>query len=561
VGLQWQKRSDRVTSVKHKNPLNLHAIFTRSYKRIYLLSSTIETRLKKLLDSGQQGLLKHRLIGLEKESLRVSVHGTIAQTSHPDALGSTLTHPHITTDYSEALLELVTPPLPDIHQTLRFLQDTHQFVYSRLENQETLWATSMPCVLEGEEGIPIAHYGNSNLGLMKHIYRRGLAHRYGGIMQVIAGVHFNYSFSEKFWPVYQELEGDKGHLRDFIDNSYFGLIRNLQRFGWLIPYLFGASPAVCKSFLQDHRPRNLQPFDDSTYYGAYATSLRMGDIGYQNKKEDSSGVKVCYNNLNTYTSSLQKATSIACPEYKKIGVLVDGEYRQLNPYLLQIENEYYSSVRPKQILQGNEKPSNALRQRGVRYIELRSLDVNAYDPLGINEEQLHFLEIFIIFCLLQDSPSICGSEAEEINLNQSAAAHQGRDPSLMLRRQGRSQLLRTWASELCHSMRAISEILDEGEVDQPYSKALENQLQMVHETDRTPSARMLEEMRDTREGFFEFSNRLSHKHARYFQKLTPQPQRETEFVALAEKSKQEQQAIEAADQIPFADYLKNYFDS
>ncbi len=519
----------------------------------------IEKRLQKLLDSGQQGLLKRRLIGLEKESLRVSVQGTIAQTPHPRALGSALTHPYITTDYSEALLELVTPPLPSIQQALRFLQDTHQFVYSRLENQEILWATSMPCVVKGEQAIPIADYGSSNAGLMKHVYRRGLAYRYGRIMQVIAGVHFNYSFADEFWIIYQLLEGDTQSLRTFTDASYFGLIRNLQRFGWLIPYLFGASPAVCKSFLQDHRPRNLQPFDDSTYYGAYATSLRMGDIGYQNRKEDSAGVKVCYDSLDSYTASLRKATHTICPEYEKIGVWVEGEYRQLNPCLLQIDNEYYSTVRPKQVLQGSEKPSNALRQRGVRYIELRSLDVNAYDPLGINEEQLYFLEIFIIFCLLQDSPLIGAEEAADINRNQSAAAHQGRDPSLMLRRQGRSQLLRTWASELCHNMRVIADILDEGEPQQAYSKALENQLQMVHDTDQTPSARMLEEMRSTREGFFEFSNRLSHQHARYFAQIAPQARREAEFVAVAEQSQQQQQFMESTQQMSFADYLQAYF--
>ncbi len=523
--------------------------------------SMIEKRLQALLDSGEQGWLKRCLMGLEKESLRVSSRGTIAQTPHPAGLGAALTHPYITTDYSEALLELITPPVSNIHQALAFLQDTHQFVYSRLEQEESLWATSMPCVVEGEGHIPIAYYGESNPGQMKHIYRRGLGYRYGRTMQVIAGVHFNYSFAEEFWPIYQVLEGNRQPLREFIDTAYFGLIRNVQRYGWLIPYLFGASPAVCKSFLQDHRPRNLQPFDDTTYYGAYATSLRMGDIGYQNKKEDHSGVKVCYNNVDTYTASLQRATSTPCPEYEAIGVHVDGVYRQLNPYLLQIDNEYYSTVRPKQILQNNEKPSQALRQRGVRYIELRSLDVNAYDPLGINEEQLHFLEVFIIFCLFQDSPNICADEAREINLNQSAAAHQGRDPSLMLRRSGRSQLLRTWASELCHNMRAISEILDEGDPDQPYTQALENQLQVVHATDHTPSARMLEEMNETREGFFEFSNRLSRKHAQYFKRLKPRPEREAELAAWVERSKQQQAEIEAQDTQPFAQYLQAYLEN
>ncbi|MBA1330237.1 glutamate--cysteine ligase, partial [Candidatus Endoriftia persephone str. Guaymas] len=173
----------------------------------------------------------------------------IAQSAHPEALGAPLTHPYITTDYSEALTEFITPPLQQRDAVLEFLRDAQKFVYDRLEGDEILWATSMPCVVEGGCTIPIARYGSSNAGLMKTVYRRGLGHRYGRVMQVIAGVHFNYSLPEAFWPGYQTLEGGKGDLQGFISEAYFGLIRNLQRFGWLVPYLFGASPAICKSFL------------------------------------------------------------------------------------------------------------------------------------------------------------------------------------------------------------------------------------------------------------------------------------------------------------------------
>jgi len=519
----------------------------------------VAVRLNRFSAAGQQTLLKASQRGIEKESLRVSPAGTIAQTPHPLALGATLTNPHITTDYSEALLELITPPCADNAATLLFLRDTHQFVYSKLAASEYVWAASMPCTLEGEDSIPIGYYGSSNAGRMKTIYRLGLGHRYGKIMQVIAGVHFNYSLEDRFWTAYQILEGESGSLRSFKDRHYFGMIRNLQRHGWLIPYLFGASPAVGTTFLQDHRPRQLQPFDDHSYYGPYATSLRMGDIGYQNKKEGKTGVRICYDSLDSYVSSLERAISTPCPTYARIGVKVDGEYRQLNANILQIENEYYSSVRAKQPLLADEThPSQALRARGVGYIELRSLDVNAYDPLGIHESQLYFLEAFILFCLLNDSPPIAAAERAEIDWNQSAAAHQGRDPSLLLRRHGHTQLLRTWASELCNGMRELCTILDEGLPNRPYSSALETQTEVVHDTDQTPSARMLADMHQQRETFFEFTRRLSHQHRDYFQALPPNPTQHAFFENLAAQSLNQQHALETAVQEDFDHYLARY---
>ena len=301
---------------------------------------------------------------LEKESLRVSHTGTLSLLSHPEALGSPLTHPYITTDYSEALTEFITPPFENIKDALNFLQNTQKFVYQNLDN-EILWATSMPCVVAGESSIPLARYGSSNAGTMKTVYRRGLGHRYGRVMQVIAGVHFNFSLVESFWLVLQEIEGDSRDLQDYINSRYFDLIRNSQRMGWLVPYLFGASPAVCKSFLVGGST-TLAEFDNSTYYEPYATSLRMGDIGYQNNKENETGIKACYKDIDSYIASLTWAINTSYEGYKKFGFLVDGQYQQLNYNILQIENEYYSTIRPKQLLQGNEKPNIALRKRGVK---------------------------------------------------------------------------------------------------------------------------------------------------------------------------------------------------
>ncbi len=516
-----------------------------------------EQRLARLINSGQQRLLQKGKVGLEKESLRVSSHGGIAQTPHPQALGSALTNPYITTDYSEALLEFITPPFHEVGDALGFLRDAHTFVYDRLDD-EILWATSMPCVVAGETSIPIAQYGRSNLGMMKTIYRRGLGYRYGRVMQVIAGLHFNYSVPEAFWPVFQDHERDGRALKDFISSAYFGMIRNLQRYGWLIPYLFGASPAVCKSFFGD-RPTSMPEFDANTRYEPFATSLRMGDIGYTNTKEGETGIKACYDSIDAYVESLGCAIETPYPEYEKIGVVVGGEYRQLSANILQIENEYYSTVRPKQAPRGNEKPTRALRERGVQYVELRSLDVNAFDPLGINEEQLHFLEAFMLFCLLDDSPALSSAERAAIDRNQNATSHHGRDSGLQLQRNGDAVLLRNWASAICQAMEGICSVLDEGESHSPYSDSLARQWDAVRDAEGTPSARMLAEMRETGESFYHFARRMSEKHHRYFEALALDAQTEQFFTRAAEESIQRQTQIEALEEPPFDEFLRRYF--
>lgn len=518
-----------------------------------------EKYLKAFSDVKDKSIFAKSLIGLEKETLRVSHEGGLAQTAHPRALGSALTHPHITTDYSEALLEIVTPPSQDIPSVLKFLNDTQNFIYNQLDD-ELLWATSMPCVVAGETSIPLANYGSSNSGLMKTVYRRGLGHRYGRVMQVIAGVHFNFSFAEDFWPVFLDVNDKNNELpqQDLISDKYFSLLRNLQRFGWLIPYLFGASPAVCKSFLQG-KETTLLPFNDTTYYEPFATSLRMGDIGYQNNKESEVGVVADYNSLKNYIESLQRAIETPCPEYESIGLDVNGTYQQLNANILQIENEYYSTVRPKQITNKNEMPIEALRSRGVQYVELRSLDVNASHPLGINEEQLYFLEIFMLFCLSHESPAIDETELKEIDSNEMLTAHQGRDPALRLKRNGESISIKKWGGELLDVMQGFAQLLDEVHDCDEYSKSLNKQKLAVSDPENTPSAKMLAEMRENEEGFYQHAMRMSKQHHKAFIKENLSSEKIQFFENLTASSLAQQKQIEENDTLSFATFLERYF--
>lgn len=545
---------------KHCHTLNVFQEFPGKLRSSPLsISQTVHRQIDKIvsriLQLQESSIFDGVLIGMEKESLRVSSKGTIAQTPHPKALGASLTHPYITTDYSEALLELITPPLGSVDEALRFLSDTQKFVYSNLTD-EILWATSMPCILTGEDSIPVAKYGTSNAGKMKTAYREGLGHRYGKMMQVIAGAHFNYSLPEHFWQVYRDLLGDKNEITPFTSEQYFHMLRNLQRFGWIIPYLFGASPAICKTFITGSAV-GLDVYDEFTYYQPYATSLRLGDIGYQNYKEGVSGIKANYDNLDAYVKSLTHAIETPYPEYEKIGVEVNGRYRQLNANLLQIENEYYSTVRPKQIVIDYEKPSLALKRRGVQYIELRSLDLNVFDPLGVNKTQLQFLEAFLLLCLFYESPPISVDERKAIDVNLSKSAHQGRKPNLELNRDNEPVTLQQWAEEICFAMESVCQLLDSYKKTNEYGLALKQQQAIIRDPELTPSARMLREMTEKGESFFPFSMRYSQKHNKLFANMKSRQQQF--FLDEADKSLGKQQQIEQSDDVSFSEFLQRYF--
>jgi glutamate--cysteine ligase len=520
-----------------------------------VVDKNFERRLAGLINSGERGVLRGGRKGVEKESLRVSPDGVIARTRHPQSLGAPLTNEHITTDFSESLIELVTPPFGETWELLQYLCDIHQFVYRHLED-ELLWATSMPSAIDGDASIPLAQFGNSNVGRMKTVYRHGLGVRYGRIMQAISGVHFNYSFSPRLWGVLADVNRSQQPRQDFVSEQYFGVLRNYRRYGWLVLYLFGTSPAVSNSFFTG-RENTLPALDADTGYEPYGTSLRMSDIGYRNKNQSTLSVSV--NSLAEYVRDLTRAIGTPYPPYEKIGVKVDGVYQQLNANILQIENEYYSYIRPKRIAQSGERPTKALHRAGVEYVEVRALDVSAFDPVGVNQNKLRFLEAFLALCLLRESAPIGVSEQPALDANHLLVARRGREPNLMLRREGRDFPMIGWARELLDSMQGLCEMLDHGEPSKPYSSALEQQRAKIDDVEKTPSARLLTEMRQTGESFFQLALRMSKLHKDYFLGLyPPNESRLGEFAAEAQESLEAQRSIEAADRENFDAYLAHY---
>lgn len=514
---------------------------------------SLDSRLAWLSDEDNASKLRQGLRGLEKESLRVDRRGYLAHTRHPPGLGSALTHPYLTTDYSEALPELVTPPYPSNWETLQFLCDLHIYVAKHLED-ELLWAQSMPCRIPSGDKVPIAVYGSSNPGKLRSVYRRGLGFRYGRAMQTISGVHFNYSAPLQFWRLLHEREPSNRSLKDFISHRYMGAIRNYRRLAWLLIYLFGASPAFCKSFPTAGSPY-LRELDADTWFAPFGTSLRMSDIGYRNRSQ--SELQISMNSLNDYLAGMVAAVTTPNPRYEAIGVLADGEYRQLNTNTLQIEAEYYSPVRPKPPADNPHRPTVALRENGVKYLEVRTLDLNMMDPLGVNAAQLRFVETLLLYCLLNDSPRIDSAEQAEIDERDLLVAREGRRPGLELPCGGRAVRLARRAGDVLARIREIAAVLDEN--DDGYVDSVEAQLASAEDPERTPSAQILQHMRSEGASFFELALETSRQQHRYFSALKLPAEKEAWLGKLARDSLNEQVRLEADSGQPFADYLRDYF--
>lgn len=493
--------------------------------------------------------------GIEKESLRVTGNGALAETRHPAGLGSPLTHPHITTDFSEAQIELITDTKDSIGDCLSELTTIHQGVYRNI-GDELLWCGSMPCSLPKDDEIPIARYGNSNIGRAKSVYRQGLAYRYGRRMQTISGVHYNFSLPEAAWPALQQIDAYDGNLQDYRDHAYFALIRNFRRHAWLLLYLFGASPAVCRCFVEG-RVHRLRELEAGTYYLPYATSLRMGPLGYQSDAQSS--IAVSYNNLQSYARSLLTALTEPYPPYAAIGVRDGDHYRQLSTSLLQIENEFYGTIRPKRRIKPGERPLHALRERGVEYVEVRCMDLDPFSPIGISDQTARFLDVFLLHCLLKESPNDNSDEVVANARNQHSVAERGRDPNLRLIRGAEHPRLADWGTEIVRESLMIARALDEANATDAYSTALENAAAALRDPSLTLSARMLGEMRaDHGDNYFNFVMARSRQ---YREQLLEQPLPDilaARFSRMATDSLARQRDIEAADAMPFELFRRQY---
>ena len=480
--------------------------------------------------------------GIEKESLRVRPDGSLSTLPHPPALGAALTHPHITTDFSESQLELITGAHEGVDACLEELTEVHKVVYRAIGSNagdELLWAASMPCGLPGDDAIPIGRYGSSNVGRAKTVYRQGLSHRYGRRMQTISGIHYNLS------------------VPGTTSEQYFALIRNFRRRSWLLLYLFGASPAVCSSFVagRQHELKELVP---GTMYAPHGTSLRMGRLGYQSEAQAS--LKVSYNSLKSYTASLYDALTKPYEPYEKIGILKNGEYLQLNTTLLQIENEFYGTIRPKRRIKRGERPLHALRERGVEYVEVRLMDLDPFVAIGIGAGTMRFLDVFLLHCLLDESPDDTPEEIAAIGRNQQTVALRGREPGLVLESSADKTTLAAWGRQVLDACQPIARALDAAHGGgSAYRDALMAAAVIVSNPNAALSARVLHAMaRNHGNSYVRFVLAESLLHAGSLRGLPLAAGTRERFEHLAAESLAEQGRIEAGDKVDFETFRQRY---
>ena len=483
--------------------------------------------------------------GIEKEGLRVLPTGFLALTPHPAGLGSALTHPHITTDYSESQLELITSAHLGVQECLDELQQVHQYTLRSMAalGEEMVWASSMPCGLPTDETIPLGRYGSSHSGRSKSVYRMGLGHRYGRRMQTISGIHYNWS------------------MPGVSSEEYFALIRNFRRHAFVLLYLFGASPALCPCFVEG-REHRLLPLGDGqkALYLPYATSLRMGRLGYQSDAQAS--INVSYNGLDGYADSLYQALTQPYPAYEQLGIRnPGGDYNQLGTSLLQIENEFYGTIRPKRTTHSGERPLHALRERGVEYVEVRLMDLDPFEPVGINASTMRMLDVFLLHCLLTDSPNDCPEEITQLKHNQHLVAERGREPGLMLQRGNEQVLLSNWAQQVLDECLPFAQALDATHGTDAYSEALALAQSRVAQPETTPSARVLDHTHRLHgNSFTQFGLTQSLWVREHLLSLPWTDAQQAQWAQLAAKSEQDQRAIEAADTGTFEAWRQRYMD-
>ena len=488
--------------------------------------------------------------GIEKENLR-SNNCSISLAPHPKIYGSSLTNSRITTDFSEALIELVTNPNRDLKSCLKELED---IVYFCLKNTvEDFWPASIPMSIDDESAIPIADYGHSNSGKLKKLYRVGLSHRYGSMMQTVSGIHYNFSFDDQLFEEWSNKEGEA--LREFKDKKYLSLVRNFRRNAWLITYLFGCSPIVPKAFAKG-REHSLKELNSKDLYLENATCLRMGELGYISKSQDN--LNIAYNNLEEYLADLKEALTTNHPRYKTLGTKVNDEYIQLNTAIIQIENEYYSSIRPKRLVGSGERPINALRDKGIEYVEIRALDNNIYDPFGISDETAIFLESFLFYCLLSEDHPCEKDEIKKIQTNWGNVVLSGRDEDLKLEFKDGSLFLRDKAARIINEMSNLEARIDSQEYKTIFKKSLETQQNKVNDSNKTPSGKLLKEIISSDTTWDKYTDGIAKSHKEEILKLN----REVHYLEKqASESLKEFSRKEAEEEEDFDSFLAEYLSA
>ena len=325
------------------------------------------------------------LFGLEKENIRVDQAGNLAQTPHPKVFGNKLKHPYITTDFSESQVEMITPPLPEICQTIGFLETIHDIVSLELKD-EYLWPQSIPPILPSDQQIPIAEYGED--GKEAREYREFLAEKYGPKNQLFSGIHFNFSYSEKLLEMLYRKANYSVSFDDFKDEVYLKTARQMLRMRWLYVLLFGNSPVVDPSF-ELRCKMAPYPVDKNVI----ALSIRNSCFGYQN-----------FDDL--------------FPDYSSVPKFKASIEQMIKDEKIAAAKELYSPVRPKFLRNPNH----------VSYLEFRFIDIDPLTKAGISPEALRFLHALALYGLVTDEPDDFDAKAQaEANRYHTGVAMYGLD--------------------------------------------------------------------------------------------------------------------------------------
>ena len=517
----------------------------------------LKTRLEALSTEEHQQAIIGIKRGIEREALRINPNGSIAKTPHPQDAGHPLTNSHITTDFSESLLEFITPVSEDPKETLAQLQDLQKYTLSKM-GDELLWPMSMPCFIENQDDIALAYFGESNIGKMKTLYREGLKNRYGSMMQAIAGVHFNISFPDTLWNSLQKIEQSSAEKQAFISEKYLGLIRNFKRELWLVSYLFGASPALCKSFLQGNKSD--LPFETlgkGTLFLEHGTALRLGDLGYTNSAQSS--LKVTYNNLDEYIVGLREAIGCYSDLYGNLADYKAETPQQLNKNILQIENEFYSPIRPKRNAQSGETPTQALARAGIEYVEIRALDVNPFSQTGISLEQIHFLDVFLTYCLLKDAPALSCEDQRSTEANLQAVVNFGRKPELELQRDGSPVSLQIWAEEIFAELVHVAQYMDKANGSNVYQSAIKLWRECISDQNKTLSGQFLSQLKQNQQDGGSYAIELANEYKLAHQSQSLVTYSNSSLDADAVNSHQAQLQKVSEDNLTFVAFLDDYF--
>ena len=369
--------------------------------------------------------------GLEREGLRITADGRMAMTPHPEIFGDKLKNPYVTTDFSESQVEVVTPAYASVHRTYKVLEGLCDIVNNEI-GDEYFWPQSMPCDIPDDEDIPIARY-KGEAGEASMAYRRGLVARYGGKKQLISGIHCNFSFTDRFIKKLHRAAAPEMAFKEFKDQMYLKMVRNYLRCRFMIIYLMGATPALHDSYIPACVDW-LEPVGRGSHVSLDGVSIRNSSCGYKNKEP-------------------------LFPRYDTIAHFTEDVRRFVAEGKLSAPKELYTQIRLK--AKGVDNILESLEEDGIKYLELRTIDINPFDKCGIAEIDMAFLHHFMLYMLIREESDYPKWQQEALDNEERVAVH-GRGRELTLIRDGQEIRFRDWAGEILAGMEEVNRILDLG---------------------------------------------------------------------------------------------------